>query len=186
MTIQHRGENLAVQEHVIVQEIPQVPNVERIQEQIVDVTGLVNPHFSITGVEFSAPQAVGAPRTTKSTAAPAYPLKTALQSAKHPEHSHLVFSQRPRVHADPRRLWPALRRTHFLFECRKLVRCLLSALGQLCLHFSVLAVVNCCCIVLMATSAIAVQLRSRGVENEVRSDTTHFFSLHTESAPLPC
>ena len=66
MTIQHRGENLAVQEHVIVQEIPQVPNVERIQEQIVDVTGLVNPHFSITGAEFSAPQAVGAPRTTKS------------------------------------------------------------------------------------------------------------------------
>ena len=53
-------------------------------------------------------------------------------------------------------------------------------------HFSVLAVVNCCCIVLMAASAIVVQLRSRGVKNEVRSDTTHFFSLHTESAPLPC
>ena len=46
MTIQHRDENPAVQEHVIVQEIPQVPVAERIQDQIVDITGLVNPQFS--------------------------------------------------------------------------------------------------------------------------------------------
>ena len=36
MTIQHRVENPAVQEHVIVQEIPQVLVVERIQVQIHD------------------------------------------------------------------------------------------------------------------------------------------------------
>ena len=94
MTTQHRVENPAVQEQVIVQEIPQAPQVqivERIQEQIVepidvlapavtyaapsqqlpsiikavatgvnlDMTGLVNPQFSIAGVEVSAPQAVG-------------------------------------------------------------------------------------------------------------------------------
>ena len=58
MTVQHRVGNPAVQEHVIVQEIPQVPIVERIQEQIVDVTSLVNPQFPITGVEVSAPQVV--------------------------------------------------------------------------------------------------------------------------------
>ena len=50
MTVQHRDENLAVQEHVIVQEIPQVPIAERTQEQIVDITGLVNPPFFFTGV----------------------------------------------------------------------------------------------------------------------------------------
>ena len=94
MTTQHRVENPAVQEEVIVQEIPQAPQVqivERRQEQIVepidvlapavtyaahsqqlpsiikavatgvnlDMTGLVNPQFSIAGVEVSAPQAVG-------------------------------------------------------------------------------------------------------------------------------
>ena len=94
MTTQHRVENPAVQEQVIVQEIPQAPQVqivERIQEKIVepidvlapavtyaapsqqvpsiikavatgvnlDMTGLVNPQFSITGVEVSAIQAVG-------------------------------------------------------------------------------------------------------------------------------
>ena len=61
MTIQHRDENPAVQEHVIVQETPQFPIAEQIQEQNVDITGLVNPHFSFTGVEVSTPQAVGSP-----------------------------------------------------------------------------------------------------------------------------
>ena len=37
-----------------------------------------------------------------------------------------------------------------------------------------MAVVNCCCIVLMASSAIAVQLHSRSVENEVPSESIHF------------
>ena len=46
MATQHRVENPAVQEQVIIQEIPQVPSEERIQEQIVA----------------SAPQVVG-PRT---------------------------------------------------------------------------------------------------------------------------
>ena len=85
MTTQQRVENPAVQEQVIVPEIPQAPQVqivERIQEQIVepidvlapavtyaahsqqlpsiikaiatgvnlDMTGLVNPQFSIAGV----------------------------------------------------------------------------------------------------------------------------------------
>ena len=59
MTTQHRVGNPAVQEQVIVQEIPQIPIVEQIPEQIVDSTGLVIPQFSITGVEVSAPQAVG-------------------------------------------------------------------------------------------------------------------------------
>ena len=52
---QHRVE----QEQAIVQEIPQASIVEWIQEQIVDSNGLVIPQFSITGVEVSAPQAVG-------------------------------------------------------------------------------------------------------------------------------
>ena len=59
MATQHRVENPSVQEQVIVQEIPQVPIVERTQEQIVDITGLVNPQFSSTVVEASAPQIFG-------------------------------------------------------------------------------------------------------------------------------
>ena len=59
LATQHRVENPAVQEQVIIQEIPQVPIVEQIPEQIVDITDLVHPQFSITGVEVSAPQAVG-------------------------------------------------------------------------------------------------------------------------------
>ena len=58
MTTQHRVENPSAQEQLIVQEIPQVPLVEQTPEQIVDITGLVNPQFSITGVEVSALQAV--------------------------------------------------------------------------------------------------------------------------------
>ena len=44
-----------MQEHV---DISQVPVVERIQE-IGNVAGLVNPQFSVFGVEFFPPQAVG-------------------------------------------------------------------------------------------------------------------------------
>ena len=58
MATRHRVENQSVQEQVIVQEIPHVPTVERTQEQIVDITGLVNPQFSSTAVEASAPQVV--------------------------------------------------------------------------------------------------------------------------------
>ena len=47
----------AVQEQVIVQEIPQVSIVERIQEQSA-ITGLMNPQFSNSAVE--APQVVKA------------------------------------------------------------------------------------------------------------------------------
>ena len=65
-------ENSAVQEQVIVQEIPQVPIVERIQEQIVDITGLANQQFSITGVEVSAPQAVGSLSPFQEFDAPLY------------------------------------------------------------------------------------------------------------------
>ena len=94
ITTQQRVENPAVQEQVIVPEIPQAPQVqiaERIQEQIaepidvqslavtyaahsqqlpsiikavatgvnLDMTSLVNPQFSIAGVEVSAPQVSG-------------------------------------------------------------------------------------------------------------------------------
>ena len=106
-TTQNTFENRAVQEQVIVQEIPQTPqvqNVERIQEQIVelidvlapartytgssqqlpsiikavttgvnlDMTGLVKPLFSITGVEVSAPQAVGSFSPLEEFDAPVY------------------------------------------------------------------------------------------------------------------
>ena len=47
MATQRRVENPSVEEQVIVQEIPQVPIVDQTQEQIVDITGLVNPQFSI-------------------------------------------------------------------------------------------------------------------------------------------
>ena len=46
--------------------------MERVQEQFVDITGLVNPQFSITGVEVSAPQAVGSPPPLEEFDAPAY------------------------------------------------------------------------------------------------------------------
>ena len=62
----HQEQNVAgemtlntVQEQVTVQEIPQVSIVVRIQEQIADITGLVNPQFSFSAVEASAPQVVG-------------------------------------------------------------------------------------------------------------------------------
>ena len=66
MATQHRVENPAVQE------IPRVPIVEQIPEQIVDITDLVNPQFSITGVEVSAPQAVGSFPPFEKFNAPAY------------------------------------------------------------------------------------------------------------------
>ena len=58
MATQHRVENSSVQEQVIIHEIPQVSIGERIQEQIVDIAVLVNPQFSNTAVEASAPQVV--------------------------------------------------------------------------------------------------------------------------------
>ena len=58
MATQGRVENPSVEEQVIVQEIPQVPIVKQIPEQIVDITGLVNPQFSITAVEAFSPQVV--------------------------------------------------------------------------------------------------------------------------------
>ena len=61
-----------MQEHVIVQEIPQIPIVEQIPEQIVDSTGLVIPQFKITGVEVSAPQAVGSFSPLEEFDAPVY------------------------------------------------------------------------------------------------------------------
>ena len=57
-TTQNIVENPAVQEHVIVQENSELQVMERIQEQIVDIIGLVNPQFSSTAVEASAPQVV--------------------------------------------------------------------------------------------------------------------------------
>ena len=65
-TTQNIVENPAVQEQVIVQENSELQVMERIQEQIVDTTGLVNPQFSSTAVEASAPQVVGSlPRSEK-------------------------------------------------------------------------------------------------------------------------
>ena len=51
-------ESPVVQEQEIVQENSELQVIERIQEQIVDITGLVNPQFSSTVVEASAPQDV--------------------------------------------------------------------------------------------------------------------------------
>ena len=51
-------ENPAVQEHAIVQEHSELQVMERRHEQIVDITCLVNPHFSSFAVEASAPQVV--------------------------------------------------------------------------------------------------------------------------------
>ena len=59
MSTQYRVENPSVQHQVIVREIRQVPVVERIEQQNVDIAGLVNPQFSNTAVEASAPQVVG-------------------------------------------------------------------------------------------------------------------------------
>ena len=51
-------ENPDVQEQAIVQEHSELQVMERIHEQIVDITGLVNPHFSSFAAEASAPQVV--------------------------------------------------------------------------------------------------------------------------------
>ena len=51
-------ENLAVQEQAVVQEDPELQVMERIHEQIVDITGLVNTHFSSFAVEASVSQVV--------------------------------------------------------------------------------------------------------------------------------
>ena len=56
VTTQNKVESLAVQEQVIVQENSQIQVMERIHEQIVDITGLVNPQCSSTSEEASAPQ----------------------------------------------------------------------------------------------------------------------------------
>ena len=50
-----------MQEQAIVQEHSELQVVEPIHEQIVDITGLVNPHFSSFAVEAFAPQIVVLP-----------------------------------------------------------------------------------------------------------------------------
>ena len=57
-TTQNTVENPSVQEQAIVQEHPELQVVERIHEQIVDITGLVNPQFSSFAIEVSTPQVV--------------------------------------------------------------------------------------------------------------------------------
>ena len=65
-------ENPIVQEQVIVQENPELQVMERIQEHIVDIAGLVKPQSSFTAVEASAPQVVGSLPPFQEFDAPVY------------------------------------------------------------------------------------------------------------------
>ena len=71
-TTENIAEIPCVQEQVIIQEIPQVSSGERIQEQIVDITGLVNPQISNTAIEASAPEVVGSLLPFEEFTAPVY------------------------------------------------------------------------------------------------------------------
>ena len=71
-TTQDTVRNPAVQEQVIVQENSELQVMERIQEQNVDTTGLVNPQFPRTAVEASAPHVVALLPPSKEITAPVY------------------------------------------------------------------------------------------------------------------